>query len=288
MCLIIHKPQGKRIPQDIIERAKFINPHGFGITYLDNGKTRKLLSYNNVDAILQTSRPYVCHFRFATVGDIGTNNIHPFNVDKDTVIYSNGTVQGYGSKTKSDIAHIADSVLPKLNRKDWKPFLELTETRFAIVNTKTGEVQKFGEWHKRGGIYYSKANCFPQNLRVGVYGTLKAGFGNHRLLHGSDFVGAARTKSAYPLEVSGLPYLHDCKGEGHQVELEIYDVSPETLTKLDRLEGHPEFYKRRVIPVSMYDWSDSYAWVYFIQGRELPMEWDMVESYTGITERLEF
>ena len=39
MCLIIHKPEGAKIPSDIIERAKLINPHGFGVTYLDNGKT---------------------------------------------------------------------------------------------------------------------------------------------------------------------------------------------------------------------------------------------------------
>ena len=39
MCLIIHKPKGAKIPSDIIERAKLINPHGFGITFLDNGKT---------------------------------------------------------------------------------------------------------------------------------------------------------------------------------------------------------------------------------------------------------
>ena len=279
MCLIIHKPKGKRIPADIVQRAKLINPHGFGVTYLDTGKTRKLFKYDLVDKILATPRPIVAHFRFATVGTIDTNNIHPFHIDKDTVIFSNGTVAGYGTKTTSDIAHIADRVLPKMYRSDWVPFLELTDTRFAIVDLTNGEVNRVGEWHNRGGIYYSKANCFPQNLRVGVYGTLKTGYSNHRLLKDSDFVGTGKTKSEYPLEVEGLPYLHDKEGVGENVTLELYDVNPDTLRRLDMLEGHPTFYKRRVIPVSMHDWSTTHAWVYFVQNRHLDKRAELLDSY---------
>lgn len=279
MCLIIHKPKGKRIPADIVQRAKLINPHGFGITYLDTGETRKLFKYDLVDKILATPRPIVAHFRFATVGTIDTNNIHPFHIDKDTVIFSNGTVAGYGTKTTSDIAHIADRVLPKMYRSDWVPFLELTDTRFAIVDLTKGKVQRVGDWHNRGGIYYSKANCFPQDLRVGVYGTLKTGYSNHRLLKDSDFVGTGKTKSEYPLEVEGLPYLHDKEGVGENVTLELYDVNPDTLRRLDMLEGHPNFYKRRVIPVSMHDWSTTHAWVYFVQNRHLDARAELLDSY---------
>lgn len=279
MCLIIHKPKGKKIPPAIIERAKLINPHGFGITYLDTGRTRKLFDYGLVNKLLATPRPIVAHFRFATVGTIDTNNIHPFHIDNSTVIYSNGTVRGYGTKTKSDIAQIADDILPKIDRKDWRPFLELTDTRFAIVDTTTGDVERIGEWHTRDGVHYSKANCFPQNIRVGVYGTLKAGFGNHRLLSKADFVGTGKTKSPYPLEVEGLPYLHDKEGVGENVTLEVYDVDPDTLRRLDLLEGHPSFYKRKVIPVSMSDWTTTYAWVYFVQNRHLDKRAELVDSY---------
>jgi predicted glutamine amidotransferase len=114
MCIIIHKPEGKRIPRNIIERAKVINPHGFGVTYLDSGKTRRTLDYTSVNRILNTNRPIVAHFRFATVGAVDINNVHPFSVDNRTVIYSNGTVDGYGSDTQSDVADIADNVLPKI------------------------------------------------------------------------------------------------------------------------------------------------------------------------------
>lgn len=144
-------------------------------------------------------------------------------------------------------------------------------------------MSKFGEWHRRDGIFYSKANCFPddQKRRVAVYGTLKAGYSNHRLLETSEFIGTGKTKSSYPLEVEGLPYLHDMEGEGEQVTVEVYDVTPETFQRLDLLEGQPDFYKRKVIPVSMHDWSTTYAWVYFIQNRELDYDTELWDTYRG-------
>jgi len=281
MCLIIHKPKGKRIPADIIQRAKYINPHGFGITYLDSGKTRKMTSYGNIDRVLSTPRPLVCHFRYATVGAIDTNNIHPFNVKGGTLIYSNGTVSGFGDRVRSDIASIADDVLPRLNRKDWVPFLSMTDTRFAIVDTETGEVQRVGKWHERGGIYYSKANCFPSSHRVAVYGTLKGGYANSDLINSQFFLGGGFTSSAYPLEVEGLPYLHDVEGEGYNVEVELYDVDDECLDRLDSLEGHPNFYKRRVVDIHTDGGTRTKAWVYFIQNRHLKYDAKLHESYDG-------
>lgn len=281
MCLIIHKPKGKRIPADIIQRAKYINPHGFGITYLDSGKTRKMASYGNIDRVLSTPRPLVCHFRYATVGAIDTNNIHPFNVKGGTLIYSNGTVSGFGDQVRSDIACIADDILPRLNRKDWVPFLSMTDTRFAIVDTETGEVQRVGKWHERGGIYYSKANCFPSSHRVAVYGTLKSGYANSDLINSQFFLGGGFTSSAFPLEVDGLPYLHDIEGDGYNVEVELYDVDDECLDRLDSLEGHPNFYKRRVVDIHTDGGTQTKAWVYFIQNRHLKHDAILYESYEG-------
>jgi gamma-glutamylcyclotransferase (GGCT)/AIG2-like uncharacterized protein YtfP len=281
MCLIIHKPKGKRIPADIIQRAKYINPHGFGITYLDSGKTRKMTSYGNVDRVLSTPRPLVCHFRYATVGAIDTNNIHPFNIKGGALIYSNGTVSGFGDCVRSDIACIADDVLPRLNRKDWVPILSMTDTRFAIVDTDTGHVERIGKWHERGGIYYSKANCFPSSHRVAVYGTLKAGYANSDLINSQSFLGGGFTSSAYPLEVDGLPYLHDVEGEGYNVEVELYDVDDECLDRLDSLEGHPNFYKRRVVDIHTDRGTQTKAWVYFIQNRHLKHDAQLCESYGG-------
>jgi len=282
MCLIIHKPKNKRIPAEYIRNAMQLNPHGFGITWLDNGETERTLDYANIERLLDTDRPYVCHFRFATVGKVNKPNCHPFEITNAPryVIYSNGTVDGYGNVHCSDIRMIADKVLGTMHRNKWVPFLQQSDTRFAIVDTINGKVQRINHWHEKDGIYYSKANCFGSH-RVAVYGTLKWGYGNHRLLENSQLVGDGRTKDLYPLEVSGLPYLHDEQHEGHQVEVEVYDVDDTTLEWLDSLEGHPNFYRRKQIPISMEDWTETTAWVYFVQNRRLPSEYHWTNCYVG-------
>ena len=218
------------------------------------------------------------------MGSIDLNNVHPFRVGDSDLIYSNGTVDGFGTKTKSDIAHIASEILPRLDKADWTPFLELTETRFCLIDENTRKVERVGEWFTQGGVHYSKANCFTPKARVAVYGTLKSGYGNSGLLDGQEFVGQGETESAYPLEVEGLPYLHDMRGEGSQVTVEVYDVSDECLARLDQLEGHPTFYKRRMASISMDDWSKTQAWVYFIQDRALSSWADLTSCY-GVEER---
>ena len=318
MCLIIHKPKNKRIPSDILRRAKEINPHGFGLTYLDNGKTQRSMNYKRVNALVDTDRPLVCHFRFATVGVINASNCHPFKIGDKHLIYSNGTVKGFGNDKQSDIACIANDVLSYVSPDLWKPFLELTETRFAIVGN--GQVQRIGAWHEKGGIYYSKSNCFydskptptgwggwydslqsgspysaksgksyqkgsPQKHRVGVYGTLKQGYSNHRLLAKADFVGDACTFNDYPLVVDGLPYLYEEEGHGKQVALELYDCTDKELEALDRLEGHPTFYARKEIEV-IGDNGVETAWVYFIQS-DLEEGFELLESYEGVNSRYE-
>lgn len=95
--------------------------------------------------------------------------------------------------------------------------------------------------------------------RVFVYGTLLRGEGNHRLLMGAQFVAQARTQSEFTFhDLGGCPGMirgTDCE---HQTVLgELYDVDEEILAALDRLEGHPRFYRRTEIlidraPVQTY------------------------------------
>ena len=99
---------------------------------------------------------------------------------------------------------------------------------------------------------------------VFVYGTLKRGFANHRLLEKAHFLGEAylpRTKminlGAYPAVIAGGT---------KEVMGEMYQVDDETLIRLDRLEGHPSFYERRQVKVfSIMPAVDTFiAWCYFL------------------------
>ncbi len=80
-------------------------------------------------------------------------------------------------------------------------------------------------------------------MRVFVYGTLLAGEPNHRLLARARLVTEARTKPAFKLrDLGAFPGL--VRGCAHAVAGKVYEVDELTLAALDRLEGHPRFYKR--------------------------------------------
>lgn len=82
-------------------------------------------------------------------------------------------------------------------------------------------------------------------IRVFVYGTLKKGMSNHRLLENSQFLGAAESiTAAYAMWCNGrYPMLVE---DGSQkVHGELYVVDDETFRNLDHLEGHPDLYKRK-------------------------------------------
>lgn len=103
---------------------------------------------------------------------------------------------------------------------------------------------------------------------VFVYGTLKRGLGNHRVMMeaGGQFVCEGVTATAFPLVQQCLPFLLFQPGKGYQVEGEIYRVgTADGWERLDRLEGHPDFYCRRLIAVNGTDGDIYDAWAYFYE-----------------------
>lgn len=79
-------------------------------------------------------------------------------------------------------------------------------------------------------------------MKLAVYGTLKKGKSNHKLIEHCYFYGTYYLGSEFCLTVGGLPYVQ--RKPGHGVLVEIYEVDDETIKLLDRLEGHPTFYTR--------------------------------------------
>lgn len=96
--------------------------------------------------------------------------------------------------------------------------------------------------------------------KVFVYGTLKKGYGNHRLLEKSKFLGTAYTHSEFSLYNGGFPYATD--GGKNEIKGELYEVDDNTLQNLDWLEGYPSHYNRIETQVAdEYDGLDK-AWIY--------------------------
>ena len=81
---------------------------------------------------------------------------------------------------------------------------------------------------------------------VFVYGTLKKGHGNHRLLEKAKFLGKHITKAKYTLLDLG-PYPAVLNAGDSSIKGEIYEIDQNTLRDLDRLEGYPHLYQRHKI-----------------------------------------
>lgn len=106
------------------------------------------------------------------------------------------------------------------------------------------------------------------NNLVCVYGTLKLGFGNNVLISqgGGEFMGAHIIPSGYFMRsLGGFPAIYQTTPGSHEspIHCEIFSVDDETLSHLDGLEGHPNWYQRTLIPTSY-----GMAWVYVMPESE--------------------
>lgn len=87
-------------------------------------------------------------------------------------------------------------------------------------------------------------------VRLFVYGTLKLRHHNNHYLGDSKFLSDGVTKLKYPLVRHGIPFLYNEPGVGHHVKGEVFDVlDQDVLANIDRLEGHPRWYKRETVEI---------------------------------------
>ena len=262
MCVIIIKQEGLLLPKEVAKTSGRVNPHGLGVIWMDTFEVTYHKSSEH--KVLLTERPFIAHFRYATVGAIGKENTHPFQCNKHEWLMMNGTIKGKGNLKESDSKVLARELGTK-PRHTWKKELEQYDSRFVTVNTRNRTYQIYNKelWVQRDGIWYSKANVLEEHL-VAVYGTLKRGHGNYyRHLTESKFIGKGKTKDKYPLIIKGLPYLIEEKGSGYNVEVEVFKVDDDTFADLDALEGHPRWYKRKQVPVKLADGKELSCWIYF-------------------------
>lgn len=107
---------------------------------------------------------------------------------------------------------------------------------------------------------------------VFVYGTLKAGFPNAHVNDGARRPGRFRTQERLPLYLLGdghVPCVVLSPGAGHQVFGEVYEVTHDSLARMDRLErlGEPDGYLRVAIEVEAVDAGEPGALTVFVYAR---------------------
>ena len=263
MCIIIIKQKSNTIARSILKNSARINPHGLGVVWLDTFE----VSYHKSKEyqLLNTERPFIAHFRYATKGLVNRDNTHPFvcGSNKDELLMMNGTIAELGDATTCDTKVLA-RMLGNIPRQTWKARLAKYTCRFVTINTRNRSFQIYNKhlYTHKDGVWYSKTNVLQDNL-LAVYGTLKKGYSNYNhYLKNSNHIGTGVTASKYPLIIQGLPYLINEKGKGYNVEVDVFSVSDATLSNIDRLEGHPTWYKREEIEVKVNGKTYT-CWTYF-------------------------
>ena len=84
----------------------------------------------------------------------------------------------------------------------------------------------------------------PNSLSLlAVYGTLKKGYGNHRLIEDCKFVKEYKLKN---IQLYNLGFYPGAKIEETKIPAmaEVYEIPPERWESLDWLEGVPHHYRR--------------------------------------------
>lgn len=94
-------------------------------------------------------------------------------------------------------------------------------------------------------------------MKVAVYGSLKKGFGNHRLLETSERLGTDKITGWTMHSMSAYPCI--CEG-GDDISIEVYEINESTFSALDMLEGYPSFYNRKEVSTKY-----GTAWIYYIE-----------------------
>lgn len=112
---------------------------------------------------------------------------------------------------------------------------------------------------------------------VFVYGTLMTNHPNHYLLN---LVGtpAVTVDSHYEMQNhGGFPSIN--KDGNTQVVGEVFEVNQYQLARLDRLENHPNWYKREEVQVELENGEVVTAWVYIMaSARRWDTDLPVIES----------
>lgn len=118
-------------------------------------------------------------------------------------------------------------------------------------------------------------------INISVYGSLKKGFGNHRLLANSRFLSHGVIKDAILVSLSAYPALYINQLLGDNVQVEIYRVTPEEFRSLDMLEGYDTFYNRTEVSIEVVSGVYIRTWIYHFNG-DYKGQYPRVPAVNGI------
>lgn len=125
MCVIVHKPQEARIPDELVQAALSLNPDGWGLMGFAADGSLIAERHAHTDAALigealrrHADADLVLHLRQRTRGDGAAENAHPFKVAEHLYLMHNGTLP-IASRVagRSDTWHFVNDILRPLHQR---------------------------------------------------------------------------------------------------------------------------------------------------------------------------
>jgi len=149
MCLVIHKPRGAQIPDELLASASHYNPDGFGIMAFDASgaidvRRRARTRLAELRRLYREREEFECvvHLRYRTRGSIELGNTQPMRITRDIYMVHNGTVDvGLHTEERSDTWHLIEDYLRPILRR--RPD-NLYDAGFAkLIRAWAGEHNRF-------------------------------------------------------------------------------------------------------------------------------------------------
>lgn len=185
MCLIIHKPQGEAIPEDLLSAALTLNRDGWGLMGID-AKGEVILE-RHADSKLKTilealerhaDAELVLHLRQRTKGTEGIENAHPFKLAERLYLMHNGTLDlSRPVAGRSDTWHFVQDVLRPLHETytglladpAFLRVLELAikpENKIALLDGRIGRIAILNRQHgaEFEGLWLSNTRWIDRRL----------------------------------------------------------------------------------------------------------------------------
>lgn len=87
--------------------------------------------------------------------------------------------------------------------------------------------------------------------KIAVYGSLRKGLGNHRLIEDSTQLSTEEVEIPYKMiSLGGFPGLIP-SDTLNKIKIELYEVTDHTYRRVEMLEGYPSFYQKNIIKSSL-------------------------------------
>ena len=254
MCLLIAKPQGKKLDKEQLATAFRSNPDGAGFAIADEAGKRILVrkGFFDFDKFCAEFQPFenceaIVHFRIATSGLTNHDNCHPFEIKSEMfpeytfAMAHNGSLPFRNTKTKSDTNCFSTDVLKKIFDRD-PYFLEhdpgymllakaIEKHNKMAIMRHDAEKNKFitriinddaasAHWEK--GIWYSNYSYkyFTQRFRGRVHGGM-GHFGDDEDWENYRGRTASPTVTRQPFQP--VQPTHSCNGKPNDLPSHFYD-----------------------------------------------------------------